>query len=213
MLRSYLRIAWRNLLKSKLYSVINIAGLSIGLACAMAIGLFVWDEYNFDRFHRNAPHIYRVVQKQNQAGEIYDVASSPGPMGQALKADFPEVTDACLLGSNRSGILQSGGTTVESSAVTTADKGFLRIFDFEVLIGNVDKLFANPGEIVITERMAVNLFGDDWKSKEDLLGTVIVLNKDQTLSLSGVMRNPPANSHIQFDAVLSFNPNSEKGNT
>src|SRR5258707_1242527 len=103
MYQSYIKIGWRNLLKSKGYSLINIPGLAIGLACALAIGLFIQDEYSYDRFHRNARDIYRVVQQQVQAGELYHVASSPGLMGEALKADFPEVLKSCFLGYKRSG--------------------------------------------------------------------------------------------------------------
>src|SRR3989337_674968 len=134
MFRSYIKISWRNLLKRKAYSLINISGLAIGLSCALAIGLFIQDEYSYDRFHRNAGHIYRVVQQQNQAGDLYEVASSPGLMGKALEADFPEVVKSCLLGYKRSGVLQQGTITVESSAITMADPGFLKMFDFPLVL-------------------------------------------------------------------------------
>src|SRR5258705_1099771 len=154
MYKSYFKIGWRNLLKSKAYSLINISGLAIGLACALAIGLFIQHEYSYDRFHRNASDIYRVVQQQNQAGELYNVASSPGLMGEALKADFPEVVKSCLLGYQRSGVLQQGTITVESSAITMADPGFLKMFDFPLILGNPDKVFTEPNQALITYRMA-----------------------------------------------------------
>jgi len=141
---NYIKIGWRNMLKSKSYSLINISGLAIGLACALAIGLFIQDEFAYDRFHRNAHDIYRVVQRQDQAGVTYDVASSPGLMGQSMKADFPEVLKSCLLGYKRSGVLQQGTITVESNAITMADSGFLKMFDFRLLMGNPDKVFTAP---------------------------------------------------------------------
>lgn len=217
MFRSYIKTSWRNLLKSKAYSLINISGLAIGLACALAIGLFIQDEYSHDRFHHNAKDIYRVVQQQNQAGELYHVASSPGLMGEALKADFPEVLRSCLLGYKRSGILQHGTTTVESSAITMADTGFLKMFEFPLIVGNPDKIFTEPNQVVITDRMAVNLFGGDWMTDSQLLGKTIVYSRKQgergiradVLILAGVIKEPPANSHIQFEVVLTYDPKVE----
>ncbi len=213
MYKSYFKIGWRNLIKSKAYSLINISGLAIGLACALAIGLFIQDEYSYDRFHRNASDIYRVVQQQNQAGELYQVASSPGLMGQALKADFPEVLKSCLLGYQRSGVLQQGTITVESSAITMADPGFLKMFDFPLVIGNPDKVLTEPNQVVITDRMAANLFGRDWMSDSQLLGKTIIYNRQEgegnrtdDLILAGVVKGPPANSHLQFEVILSYDP-------
>jgi putative ABC transport system permease protein len=212
MFRNYLKIAWRNLLKSKAYSVINISGLAAGITCAVAIGLFIDDEYSFDRFHRNAAHIYRVVQQQVQSGETYDVASSPGPMAKALKTDFPEVVNACLLGYRRSGILQHGNTTVESTAITMADTGFLKIFDFPLIMGNAEKLFREPDQIVITDHMAARLFGENWRFDKRLPGAAIIYNKNKSLSLAGVIQEPPANSHLQFEVILTYDPNDQQNN-
>lgn len=202
------------MLKNKAYSLINISGLAIGLACALAIGLFIRDEYSYDRFHHNAHNIYRVVQRQNQAGEVYEVASSPGLLGKALEADFPEVVKSCLLGARRSGVLQQGTITVESSAITMADPGFLKMFDFQLLMGNPDKVFTEPNQVVITDRMAANLFGRDWIGDSQLFGKTIVYRRNQgergtlvdELILAGVVKEPPVNSHIQFEVVLAYDP-------
>jgi len=216
MYQSYIKIGWRNLLKSKGYSLMNISGLAIGLACALAIGLFIQDEYSYDRFHRNARDIYRVVQQQVQAGELYHVASSPGRMGEALKADFPEVLKSCLLGYKRSGVLQQGTITVESSAITMADPGFLKMFDFPLVMGNPDKVFTEPNQVVITDRMAANLFGRDWMADSQLLGKTIIYNRKggegtrmDELILAGVVKEPPVNSHIQFEVVLTYDPKAD----
>src|SRR5688500_15972498 len=85
MYKSYFKIGWRNLLKNKTYSLINIGGLAIGLACCIAIGLYIWDEYSYDRFHTHHENIYRVVEQQNQAGHLYDLAVTPGPLAHVLK--------------------------------------------------------------------------------------------------------------------------------
>ena len=217
MYKSYIKIGWRNLLRNKAYSLINISGLAIGLACALAIGLFIQDEYSYDRFHTNASDIYRVVQQQNQAGELYQVASSPALLGEALENDFPEVIKSCLLGYKRSGILQHGTTTVESSAITMANPGFLQLFDFPLVLGNPDNVFTEPNQVVITDRMAARLFGNDWISDSQLLGKTIVYNRKQgergtladELILAGVVKEPPVNSHLQFEVVLTCDPKAD----
>ncbi len=215
MFKNYITIGWRYLLKAKVYSLINISGLAIGLACSISIGLFIADEYSFDRFHRNSGDIYRVVQRQNQAGERYDVASSPGPKAEALKADFPEVVNSCLLGYPRSGVLQLGETIVESSAIIMADPGFFRMFDFKLRLGNNDKVLTEPNQVVITERMAARLFGSEWATRSGLPGSTLVYNpktldelfkKSTPLVLAGVVEDPPTNSHLQFEVVLSYDP-------
>jgi putative ABC transport system permease protein len=221
MYKSYFKIGWRNLLKSKAYSLINFSGLAIGLACALAIGLFIEDEYSYDRFHHNANDIYRVVQQQNQAGELYQIASSAGLMGESLQADFPEVVNSCLLGYRRSGgVLQQGTVTVESSAITMAGPGFLKMFDFPLVMGNPDKVFTEPNQVVITDRMAANLFGRDWMTDSQLLGKTIVYSRKQgergtlvdELILAGVIKEPPVNSHIQFEVVLTYDPRADGNN-
>jgi putative ABC transport system permease protein len=209
MFKNYLKTALRNLLRNKAYSFINISGLAIGLACALAIGLFIADEYSYDRFHPNAKNIYRVVQQQNQAGETYNVACSPGPMAKALKADFPEVVESCLLGYKRSGTLQQGTVVVESSAITMADPGFLKVFGFPLVLGNPRSVFSEPNQVVISETMAANLFGKDWANDNQLIGQTITYNKKEQLTLAAVIKDPPTNSHLQFDVVLTFDPRGD----
>src|SRR6185369_2802067 len=107
MFKSYLKIAGRNLLKNKLYSGINIFGLSIGLTCCLAIGLYIQDEFSYDRFHPRSTDIYRVIEHQKILGVDYDLAITPGKLGPALKNDFPQVQQACRIG-QASGFIQHG---------------------------------------------------------------------------------------------------------
>jgi putative ABC transport system permease protein len=206
MFKNYLVVAWRNLLKSKVYSFINISGLSIGLACSLAIMLFVVDEYSHDRFHENADNIYRVVQRQTQAGDVYQVASSPALLGEALKSDFPEVVSTCHLGYKRSTELRFENTTIEAPATITANPGFLDVFDFELIRGDRKKLFSDPKQIVLSDKVVATLFGSDWGSRDDLLGSTIVVNKGEPMVLAGILRAAPRNSHIAYDAILAFDP-------
>jgi putative ABC transport system permease protein len=203
MYKSYFKIGWRNLAKNKGYSVINIAGLAIGLACCLSIGLYIQDEYSYDRFHKNGANIYRVVQHQTKQGVVYDLASTPGPLAGAIKKDFAEVVDVCRI-RRVSGIFKIGEKVVEPEALKLVDNSFFRIFDFELLSGNPDKVLQRPDEVVISEDVAEKIFGADWKNSKELLGHPVLYNNRQPLTLSGVVKNPPANSHIQFDVLLSM---------
>src|SRR4051812_3023756 len=125
MFKNYFTIAWRNLAKNKVYSFINVGGLAIGLACCLAIGLYVWDEYSYDRFHRYGANIYRVVEQQNQAGTLYNVASTPGPLASAMKADFAGIQQTCRIGRyGETGVLQHAQTTAEPADMLVVDNSF-----------------------------------------------------------------------------------------
>jgi putative ABC transport system permease protein len=202
MIRNYLKIAFRNLVKNKVYSFINIGGLAMGMASCLAIGLYVWDEYSFDRFHRHAKHIYRVVEKQNQAGTLYNIASSPGILAPALKADFAEIQQTCRM-DRAWGVLAHGSTIAEPEDMLRVDPSFFSMFDFPLIRGNAQKALLGPNEVIISEGMAERFFGSNWRQYNQLLGQVFTLN-DRTLTLVGVAKNAPHNSHIQFDVLLPF---------
>ncbi len=204
MIKSYIKIALRNLIRGKAYSIINIGGLAIGLSCSIAIGLYIWDEYSFDRFHTNYKNIYRVVEQQNQAGTIYDIAVTPGPLAPALKIDFAEVQQTCRIGMGlQAEILQVGEKTFEPEEVLVVDNSFFSLFNFRLIQGNMQKALLGSDEIVITETMAARIFGPEWQHSDSLLGQQIQISDGRVLTLSGVAQNPPTNSHIQFDVLLS----------
>jgi predicted permease len=205
MIRNYITIALRNLIRNKGYSIINIGGLAIGLACCIAIGLYVWDEYSFDRFHSHHDNIYRVVEQQSQAGSLYDLAVTPGPLAPALKADFAEVRQTCRIGMVWwAGVLQIGEKTVEPEEIFVVDNSFFSLFDFKLILGNPKKALLNPDDIVISEKIATRIFGSGWQQSEKILGQQIQHSNGRVLTLAGVAKDPPANSHIQFDVLLSF---------
>ncbi len=205
MYRSYFKIGWRNLLKNKGYSSINIGGLGLGLACCILIGLYTWDEYSYDRFHSRYKYIYRVVDQQIQAQDIYNVAVTPGPLAAALEADFQEIEYTCRIGKLRDkGILQIEDKVYEPRELLTTDNSFFKLFDFRLIQGNPDKALLAPDDIVLTESAAANIFGSDWQFSSKPLGQQIQFGKDRVLTVAGIAKNPPTNSHIQFDVLLSL---------
>ncbi|MEJ1237582.1 ABC transporter permease [Chryseolinea sp. T2] len=206
MIKTYLRYGFRYLLKSKGYTLINVAGLSIGLACCLGIGLFIYDELNFDHFHRNLSHIYRVVEKQKQAGVVYDVASTPGPLAPAMEKDLPEVVETCRLGTG-SGFIELGDKVIQPPSMRYADNSFFSMFDFKLIVGNPATVLNRPDEIILNETTAIQLFGSGWRSKPGLLGTLVKLTswgKEYLLSIAGVAEDAPRNSHIQYSVLMSM---------
>jgi putative ABC transport system permease protein len=206
MFTSYFRYGWRHLIKSKGYSIINVSGLAIGLACCLGIGLFIYDELMFDRFHRNLENMYRVVEKQKQAGVIYDIASTPGPLAPAMEKDLPEVVETCRLG-RTVGFLEHGETVIEPQDIRYVDNSFFSLFDFKLILGNTGKVLKRPDEIVLNETVASQLFGADWRTNSNFLGTAIKVSawgKEQPYVIVGVVEDVPANSHIRYSVLMSM---------
>lgn len=203
MLQNHLKIAIRHLVHNKVYSLINIGGLALGLACCMTIGLFIWDELSYDKFHSKGKDIFRVVEKQDQAGVIYDIAVTPGPLAPALKADFGEIEQSCRvrwMGTRR---YINAEKAVESGKSYATDQSFFSLFDFKLVMGDRKSVLRSPDDIIITESIAEQFFGKNWRSKKDLLGQIITFNDDRVLKLVGVAENCPEKSHIQFEVLLS----------
>ncbi len=202
MLRSYIKIALRNLWRNRLYSLLNIGGLALGMGCCLLIALYVYDEWSYDRFNANFDQIYRITEKQKQPEGIFDVAATPGPLGPALEKDFPEVINATRVG-RWLGLLTQGRQSAESNQMLVVDPSFFSLFNFPLISGNRATLFRSPDEVVFTQAMAERFFGANWRQKS-VLGQAIKLNNQQTLTLVGIAQNPPTNSHIQFEVLMPF---------
>ena len=202
MLSNYLKIAFRNLLRNKVYSGITIVGLAVGLAACLAIGLHVQDEYSYDRFHRKAADIYRLTEIQQQADGTHPTANTPGPLAPSLAADYPEIVHSVRVG-QWGYLLQAGQTGIEPEQMLIVDNDFFKMFDFKILLGNPAKVLTYPDEIVISEKLATQFFGSGWR-KQGILGKILTLNTEQPLTVVGVVANPPTNSQLQFDALLPF---------
>ena len=196
MLKNYLTIAIRNLMRHKLYSAINLAGLAIGIAVCMLIFLWVQDELSYDRFHENADRIYRVVL---HSGRPYHVA--PAPMGPALVRDFPQVVDAVRLFNLGNALVQHGETQFYER-ITFADPNILKMFSFSLQKGDPKTALNGPNQILLTEHMAQKYFGS-----EDPVGKTLELRARPAggwFTVTGVLNHVPQNTHIKFDFLASF---------
>ncbi len=201
MIRNYLKSAWRNIRKNKLFSFINILGLSIGIATCFIIMLYVQDELSYDRFNKNADNIVRVVFHANLNGGKIDESVSMPPVAQTMKKDFPEVRDATRILSFGNPQIIYNHTVFKDDRFALVDPNFFSIFTLPMIKGDPKTALAQPDAIVLTQETAEKYFG-----KADPIGKVIQINTDgnRVYKVTGVIKNIPANSHFHFDAFGSM---------
>jgi len=198
MIRNYIKTAWRNLLKNKFYSVINIAGLTLGLAIGILILLWVQDELSFDTFHRNAKNIYRL-DIQGGTGttkQIFDFGVAP--IAQLAKQELPDVTGATRFTYDVNfSMYKYQDKVFGDERVIFSDPTLFSMFDFPLIEGNNSKPFPDDNTVVITKTTAHKFFGD-----ADPIGKVIIADDKQNFTVSGVINDMPKNSDFQLDMIL-----------
>jgi putative ABC transport system permease protein len=210
MFRNYLKTAIRNLRYNKVYSFINIAGLSIGLACAMLIILYVMDEASYDRFNKNANQIYLVAVKGHFSrgpNNFVNYMSVSGYLqGPKFKAAIPDIQGFVRYQGYHLDF--KNGTDIVSQEIKYVDSNFFSMFSFPLLRGNPKKALLNPHSVVLSEDMANKQFGST-----DILGkTMLIKNNDafQPYTITGISKRCPQNSSIKFDVLLPMNVPAEE---
>ena len=201
MLKNYFKTALRNIRKNKLFSFINILGLSLGMATCFIIMLYVHDELSYDKFNTNAANIARVIFKADiNGGKINESVTMP-PVAQTMKNDFPEVQDATRLLNYGSSKILYKDKVFKNDRLAFADANFFSIFTLPMTEGDAKKALLQPHTIVITQTTAKKYFGD-----EDAIGKSIILSVDnnQPYTVTGVIKDIPANSHFHFDMFASM---------
>jgi putative ABC transport system permease protein len=201
MLKNYIKIAWRNLWKSKVFSAINIVGLSVGMAACIIIMLFVTYEKSFDNFHTK--NIYRLNEVQKFPGMIASqkVGLSMYPMGPTLQAEFPEIKNFTRVKWDNKFQTTYGDKKIFLPQVFFVDSTFLKLFDFKLLSGNRANALDKPNTAIVTQETARKLFGD-----ANPIGKTIKHYGSDTTSyvITGLLQNVPKNSQMQFDGLFSF---------
>lgn len=196
MFRNYLKIAFRNILKHKGYSLINISGFAIGITCCLFILLWVQDELSFDRFHENRDEIYRLLSV-GRGGSTWD--GMPAPLAPAIKEEIPGVIDAARTLDSPRFVLKYGEKAFYEDNGLIADPSFFKMFSFPLVKGDAETGLSTPFSILISQRMAHRYFGD-----QDPMNQLIDIEGQEKLKVGGIFKNVPANSHLQFDFVLPF---------
>jgi len=200
MFKNYFKVALRNILRHKGFSIINMFGLAVGMAVCTLILLWVWDETSFDKFHENIDELYRIVEHQNYtSGDMFPVAVTPDKIGPALKDDYPEVLEFARLRIFSGVLVEYQDKAFYEDGVCLADPSILDLFTFPLLEGNKDSVLPGMESVVISEKMAIKYFRN-----EDPLGKTITLYNNQDMIISGVMKDIPENSHLQFDFLAHF---------
>lgn len=206
MFRNYIKIAFRNISKRKLYSFINAFGLSIGIAFCILIYLFINDEKSFDQFHTNKDRIYRLhctsfdeeKLKKAEPNVYSSHAYLPAKLTEVMRDEMAEVEHITRFNNWGEGILRCNGK-VFTESVAFVDSGFFHMFTFPLISGDARKMFNNPTDAVLTEEIALKYFGDKDPIGQTLTFTV---NEEKTFVVAGVIQNPPANSSLQFKILL-----------
>lgn len=203
MLKKNLTVAFRNLLKYKGYSSINIIGLAVGMACCLLILLYVQDELSYDRFYRNADQIYRVTLRARIAGNEVRVTNTSAPMASAMMAEFPEVPAATRIDkANQRMIVRFADRRFIESKLLYADSMFFEVFQQPLLRGDPKTVLNAPNTIVLTDEMAKKYFDD-----ADPIGQVLTIQTggaSTPFSVTGVVKKLPSQSHFHFDFLASI---------
>ena len=197
MLKNYFKIAFRNLLRSKGFSAINISGLAIGMGSAILILLWIQNEMSFDRFYKKADRLYMMHNRDKFNGELWAWGTTPKIMGPTLKTGYPEVEDAVRF--NNITFLTTVGETHLNARGAFTDSGFISMFDFPLVKGNAVQALKAPTNIVLTEKFAKSLFG-----KEDPMGKTVRIDSNAMFTVTGVLKDLPTNTSFEFDYLLPW---------
>jgi putative ABC transport system permease protein len=199
MFKNYIKTALRNLFKHKGYSLINIAGLAIGMTSCLLILLYVQHELSYDSFNEKADRIYRVAGSYRYGGRDFEDAASPAPMAGVMVKDYPEVIDAVRFFKYGNFIAQYKDNSFKERRVFYADTSFFNIFSVPLLMGNPETALASPNKLVLSQNTVKKYFGE-----EDPIGKTLKINNEKDYEVTGVFQEIPDNSHFHFDMLISL---------
>lgn len=199
MIKNYLKIAYRNLMRHKVFSLINISGLALGMTCSILILLWVKDELSVDRFHADLDNLYRVMETQKYPGsDNFTTDATPALLAEALEAEMPEVKHAVRSTTwPWQQLFAYGDKSLKVNGRYT-DPEFFEVFTFPLLHGDAKSALAQPRSVVISETVARQFFN----SPEEAMGKLFRINDSQSYKVTGVMQDVPKNSTMQFDYVM-----------
>lgn len=210
MLKNYFNIALRNLTKHKFYSIINILGLSLGLACFLFISLFIKDELGYDSHFKYADNIYRMDFKGSVNNVEFNTALMSAPAAKHMKENYPEVVDAFRFRSSGTWFINEKDkkNKFKEEHVAFADSNFVEFWGIKLLNGNSKSCLANPRTLILSEKTAIKIFGN-----EDPVGKILVLDDKRDYTVTGVFEDLPRNSHFHYNVILSMRDKPDSNST
>ncbi|QNL48155.1 ABC transporter permease [Olivibacter sp. SDN3] len=204
MIKNHIRIAWRNLLKNKSYTAINIIGLAVSIAAVLLIALWVQNQFLYDNFYSNGEHIYKVRNRGHNEGKVFVHDITSAPVAKTLKQQYPEVTHAGRIYWASDRLFSYGAKNLKAKG-NDVDADFLQVFDFPFIHGSAKGALDDPNSIVLMESLAKSLFG-----KEDPLGKTITMDSSEPYKVTGVLKELPTYTDFDFDFLIQLSPGREK---
>jgi len=197
MLKNYFKIAYRNLVKNKLYGLVNIGGLTIGITCCILIGIYIINELSYDRFNKNASRIVRVNTEYSLEGTVVKTAGTANIAGPRFTRMFPQIESFVRIMQSHE-VVGYKNRLFDEQKFLYADSSFFKIFSFKLIEGSANDVLNGPDKIVITEAMKRKYFGD-----EEATGKILRVGRSDYI-VTGVVENAPVNSQVKFDFIASF---------
>ena len=201
MFKNIIKIAVRNILKERTYSLINILGLTIGVTCSVLILLYVDDELSYDKFHVNGENIYRVVSNIQEPDNEFTWAVAQIPLAPELKAKYPEIENYTRVSGQGRIKLSYEDLAFFEEDIVMVDSTFFDVFTYELIEGDIETALDGPDKIVLSQEMAEKYFG-----QESALGKQFADDQERNFTVSGVLKEVPKNSHLIFDALIGNYP-------
>jgi len=199
MIFSNIKYTFRNFRKQKLFTFVNLAGLTLGIISSTLILTYISYELSFDRFHKNSDRILRVYSTATMGGANEAWIQTPAPLASFLQNKFSDVNKTVRIARIPKGLLSAGDKNFFEEKMIMADSSIFDVFTFPLIIGNRNDVLAQPNSVVLTESFAEKYFG-----KNNPIGKTIRYNRKTDLTVTGIMKNIPENSHLQFDMVVSM---------
>ena len=201
MIRNYLKIALRNALRNPGFTFVNILGLSLGIASCLLISLFVKDELSFDDYHPNSGRTFRIISERSYVDRTQHSAQVPVPFGETLKGQFPEIDQVMEVSGIREMLFVRGDQKFYERNGLYTESAFFDFFEVDFLQGDKRNALEDPSSIIITEKLAIKYFGEDWK-EQNVLSESIKINNENEYRITAVLANPKDNFHLEFNYLL-----------
>jgi len=205
MIKNYIKIAYRSMIRNKLFSFINITGLSIGLACCMIIFLFINYELSFDSFHSNSDRIYRVNINTKTPDGGQKESCVPFPFVNAFRNDFPQVKNITQIFFQDESQIEIEKNIFFQNNIAFTDTAFFNVFDYELIIGKQEGILSEPGNAILTESLSLKLFG-----RADPIGKTLSIDRTLQLTVAGILKDPPTNTNLPIEMLISLNTLTEE---
>jgi len=205
MIKNFFKVAWRNLLRNKGFSFINISGLAIGMASAILIMLWIRQELSYDQFHEKKDRIYEAWNRAHFSGKLQCWNTTPKILARTLEKDIPEVERAVRVNWPKNVLFSVGDKRLTVSG-NMVDTGFLQMFSFPLLKGDARTALKDGSSIILTETLAKKVFGN-----EEAMGRIIKVDNSDNFTVTGIIKDPPNNSRFQFEYLTSWDYLIRKG--